>query len=928
LIFQVTAKKLFQLNGTNPHTATFGSEADISHLCQFGWYEWVYFRDQSALYPYPKECLGRCLGPAKNEGNVMAQWILRENGKVIVRRSLRRLTPAELAPSNEAEKAKRDAFTLSIRAKLGDSLSPPPVPLSEDDIVTDWDLELYEDDTDGHAPKVPDADLLDAAGKPVQLQSFTDALINAEVLLPHDESSVLAKVMRRSVDENGRFMGTYSDNPLFNTAVYDCVFPDGTTKAYAANIIAESIYDAVDPDGYAKSLSYTIVDHKTTGEAIKMEDKWFVTKTGTKRLRQTTLGWKLLIEWADGTRQWMDLRLLKNSNPVQVAEYATARGISDEPAFAWWVPYTLRKKDVIVSAVKARRTTHKYGIEVPRTLAEALALDKKNGNRYWSTAVEKEMGTIIIAFEVLGVHDKPPPGWSKSSGHLIFDVKMDFTRKARWVKDGHRTPDAIIPNYAGVVSRESIRIILTYAALLGLTLMGADIQNAYLQAPSSEKHYIICGPEFGVENIGRVALIRRALYGGKTAGSDFWHHLRHCMSQLGFTSSRADPDVWFRQSKRTTGEEYYEYVLLYVDDVLCVSDRAEEVLRQEIGQHFILKEESIGKPTQYLGGKLREVTLENGVSAWAFGSTQYVQAAVRNVEEYLQKKGEKLVVKAPTPLSNGYRPEIDLSPELEELDTAYYHSLIGVLRWIVEIGRVDICIEVSMMSSHLALPREGHLSEVLHIFAYLKKHHNSEMVFDPTTPVIDGNLFVKQDWSYSPYGCEELVEELPDGMPTPIGQTMTMRVYIDSDHAGDVLTRQSRTRFVVFLNQAPIYWNSKKQTSCETSTFGSEFVAMKQATEYIRGLRYKLRMMGIPVDEPAFVYGDNQSVLANTSAPTSTLKKKSNAIAYHFVREGCARDEWRTAYVNTHENVADLLTKPLPSGEKRWKFVRMLLHHI
>jgi hypothetical protein len=80
--------------------------------------------------------------------------------------------------------------------------------------------------------------------------------------------------------------------------------------------------------------------------------------------------------------------------------------------------------------------------------------------------------------------------------------------------------------------------------------------------------------------------------------------------------------------------------------------------------------------------------------------------------------------------------------------------------------------------------------------------------------------------------------------------------------------------------------------SCETSTFGSEFVAMKQATEYIRGLRYFLRMMGITVDEPAYVFGDNRSVLANTTAPGSTLKKKSNAISYHFVREGCARDEW------------------------------------
>ena len=118
---------------------------------------------------------------------------------------------------------------------------------------------------------------------------------------------------------------------------------------------------------------------------------------------------------------------------------------------------------------------------------------------------------------------------------------------------------------------------------------------------------------------------------------------------------------------------------------------------------------------------------------------------------------------------------------------------------------------------------------------------------------------------------------------------------------------------------------SKKQASCETSTFGSEFCAMKQGTEYVRGLRYKLRMLGIPCSSPTLVFGDNQSVLANTTVPTSQLKKKSNSIAFHFVREGSARDEWRTAYVNTHENPADLLTKPLPSGEKRSSFIRSML---
>ena len=87
-------------------------------------------------------------------------------------------------------------------------------------------------------------------------------------------------------------------------------------------------------------------------------------------------------------------------------------------------------------------------------------------------------------------------------------------------------------------------------------------------------------------------------------------------------------------------------------------------------------------------------------------------------------------------------------------------------------------------------------------------------------------------------------------------------------------------------------------------------------------------MMGIAIDGPAYIYGDNQSVLANTTTPHSVLKKKSNAIAYHFVREGCARDEWRTTYVNTNSNPADMLTKPLPSGEKRVRFAQMLLHHL
>ena len=159
------------------------------------------------------------------------------------------------------------------------------------------------------------------------------------------------------------------------------------------------------------------------------------------------------------------------------------------------------------------------------------------------TAINKEITNVGIAFTILGDGIKPPPGWRKASGHLVFDLKMDFTRKASWVKDGHRTPDPTTSAYAGVVSRESVRVALTYAVLMSLEVRAAGIHNAYLQAPSSEKDYSICGPDFGLENVGKIALIKRALYGGKLSGRDFWQHLQSCMDFLGFVSCRGDLDV-------------------------------------------------------------------------------------------------------------------------------------------------------------------------------------------------------------------------------------------------------------------------------------------------------------------------------------------------------------------------------------------------
>ncbi len=113
------------------------------------------------------------------------------------------------------------------------------------------------------------------------------------------------------------------------------------------------------------------------------------------------------------------------------------------------VQYVIQKRDVIVSAVKLqiRRTTHKYGIEMPApgkdVVQNAIDLDRQNGNTLWMDLLAKEMRNLMIAFEILEPGQKAPPGWYKVTGHIIFDVKMDFTMKARWVKDGHKTPEVL-----------------------------------------------------------------------------------------------------------------------------------------------------------------------------------------------------------------------------------------------------------------------------------------------------------------------------------------------------------------------------------------------------------------------------------------------------------------------------------------------------
>jgi hypothetical protein len=213
---------------------------------------------------------------------------------------------------------------------------------------------------------------------------------------------------------------------------------------------------------------------------------------------------------------------------------------------------------------------------------QAYDLDRLNGNTLWTDAIAKEMRNVRVAFRILPKGETAPGGYKKIPCHMIFDIKMtDFSRKARLVAGGHVTEAPAAMTYASVVSRETVRIALTIAALNSLDVKTGDVMNAYITAPVTEKVWTILGPEFGDTECGLHAVIVRALYGLKSAGAAFRAHLSSFMRHMGFTSCKADPDLWYKaETNPVDNSRYYAYILCYVDDILVMHHDPTTVLKE------------------------------------------------------------------------------------------------------------------------------------------------------------------------------------------------------------------------------------------------------------------------------------------------------------------------------------------------------------
>jgi len=891
-----------------------GDTPDISEWIDFDMNDRVWYWDSPGCEESPMPA--RWLGISHRVGSALCYWVINEQGKVLSRTSVQHVTESQIG--TDAVRKRFDDLDKSILERLNVKERDKAEPFGQ--FFDDEDIWFNQEDEGIDRPIPIDPDL--AAGDNEENgdkdNTTYDPYIGAEIILDTgaEGSPRRGTVVKRARGQDGKLKGIRNNNPLISTARYE-VEIDGIREEYAANQVAECIYAQVDDEGRRRLLLKEIVAHKKSDEAIDKTNGWTTTKTGRKRRVITTKGWSIKIEWKDGTASWLPMSEVKEANPIELAEYAVTAKISDEPAFAWWVSSVLKKRNAIIKKVKGKywRTTHKFGIKLPHSVEEALKIDKENGNDFWTKAIEKEMARVRVAFKkwdggtTADEARKKLVGYQFIKCHIVFDIKFDgLVRKARLVAGGHKTDTPSSVTYSSVVSRDSVRIAFLYAALNELSVVAADIGNAYLNAPSRERTWTIAGKEFG-EDEGSVYLIVRALYGQKASGAAWRAFFSSILTDLDFVPTRGDPDVYIREAVRPNGDAYYEMCLIYVDDVLLCSHDPYSTI-DKLKLKFRLKEDSLGAPTRYLGALVKVFTDARGKECYALSSDDYVEVAVKEVESELAKEGLKLRGRAQRPFDQGYKPEMDITPELDADGISKYQGYMGIFRWMLELGRIDIMTEVSQLSSFQASPREGHLEACYHIFAYLRKHPNMALVMHPSRLHLKEERFgKKKDWSDF-YG--KMKEDIALDLPRPLGKAIRITCFVDADHAGNVVTRRSQTGIIFFINNAPIIWYSKKQNTVEASTFGSEFIAMRIATEINDSLRYKLRTFGIPIEGPTDVLCDNGSVVNSGQRPESQLSKKHLSICYHRLRECVTKEALRVGKVADAENPADLFTKILP----------------
>ncbi len=424
-----------------------------------------------------------------------------------------------------------------------------------------------------------------------------------------------------------------------------------------------------------------------------------------------------------------------------------------------------------------------------------------------------------------------------------------------------------------------------------------DVGNAFVSADTREKVNFIAGREFG-ERQGMTVIIKKTLYGFASSAACFHADFDDTLRVFGFVPTHFDNDVLIHLNK---DKKAYKYIRSHVDD-FCIFSRDPKLIMTQIKSVFTVK--SQGPPEYYLGNDFKK----DQKGRWCIGSKTYIKEGIRRIENMFGT-----LIKHDIPMVSGDHLELDESKHLNDEEHTKFQMLIGMLNWIVTIGRIDIAFAVSSLSRFIACPRQGHIDRALYVFGYLKKYPNRRIRTDSRNPTVvvngaEGDLEIDI--------FKKLMERYPDAkeqndnkLPVPLFDELAVSAYVDSDHAHDKVSRRSITGIIIFVGRTPVFALSRRQGAIQTSTYSAEFMAMKTAVEEVMSVRYMLRCLGVKVTRPTPILGDNRSVIMNTTIPSSLLKKKHVAISYHMTREATAAGIGRPLKTNGKWNFSDICTK-------------------
>ena len=896
-----TARK--GLHWRTPWEMVFGDTPDISELVEYSFYQSVYYihDPNDKGFPTPPLHQARYLGPAYRHGSVMTHWIRLPDGSKIAKSLLRADNDArnqeEDEDSSDVKVTEDQLHFKGSDSKLSKSRGGSPKG-QEEDLTSDQSEEVEEVDyaNDDDDDEVQGGDERDAE------EPALTSVINDSVWIKDGRTQVIATAVKETYEGSKRFITVRMQGKADQVWSWE--------KFKKLRSVKDKNRDTLVPFSFVSFGKFKVA------KATKGVPSRILIKVG----------------WSDGSFTWEPFDNLKEDDSVSLAGYAIKafknpsysaykknRVIIDS-AYKWASQF-LAANNACLNSLSARNPNVKFGVGLPKGIRGAMTEDAQYEqddflsstvqHQRWSKAMEKEQANFDKhdAFQYLPRGTPPPKGYQQMRCHFVFDVKSDGKFKARFCAGGDSVDATGVDSAMTVVETPSTRILFVVAEANAQEVLVGDLSSAYLHAYTKEKVYFICGPEWGKEKEGCIAVVVKAVYGLVGSAHAYHQHVFETMSSKGWKCSEIDSDIWMRKARTSEGFYLWEYVAFYVDDFIIVS-RDPARIGKELNAIFSVKE--ITEPNKYLGANVKFVE-----GRFQFSSEDYLKEILSQLRgegniPNIDEKRPDGIRKFKTPMATNDHPEMDDSDLLNEREHRIYQRLMGILQWLVSLGRFDICYTVSSLSRFNSAPRVGHMNRAIRVFGYLEQTPKKSIVIncDELTdlPAMDASLHADMMKKYP-----DAIEERSTREPETLGKSLNLTVFADADHAHDQVTRKSITGIIAFIGSTPIIAKSTRQGSVESSTYSAEFNSARAATELIIGLRLLLRSLGIPQDKPSLLLGDNLGVVQNATLFTSALKKKHNAISFHRVREAVAAGIISYAHIDTALNLADIFTKPLDS---------------